>query len=720
MYYAHTLLGEKKEKWQSLEEHLKNVASLAAGFAGVFYAAKWGEIAGRVHDIGKTRPAFQKKLIENLPTREDHKGVGARLLKELNCPIGQILSYCVAGHHSGLPDATDQGNGKSLERLCNDADPLPEGVPNPLAGELLPGFPFGPKSVFHYSFFTRMIFSALVDADFLDTEQFMDSERAEWRESGPSLNVLSSVLDEHLSGFSSTGKINALRADILACCRANSERDPGLFTLTVPTGGGKTLTSMAFALDHALKHGLRRIVYVVPYTSIIEQNAQVFRDIFPAGSVVEHHSTFNEKRLDAEGYGENALAAKRHRLACENWDAPVVVTTSVQFFESLYSNKPSMCRKLHNLAKSVIILDEAQMLPTEYLDPCLRALEALALDYGSSVVLCTATQPALDKNDLACGLENLFEIAPDPLRMHREFRRTRLDYVGGKFLMDVADMMRSREQVLCIVNTRKRASELFDMVKDEDGACHLSALMCPTHRSRALDGIRAMLRSGNPCRLVSTQLIEAGVDVSFPEVLREIAGLDSIVQAAGRCNREGENKALALVRVFSPQEGVVQAFGKAAGSTKSVLRSEHGEDPFSPAAIREYFRETYWLENDKLDRKNILKELSDPSGDWFFAEASRRFRIIENDMVPLIVPYDERAERLVASLRHVDHPGGILRELQQYTVQVYANQLQALDDAGAIELVEDAYPVLREMSFYDERFGLTFPEEAPDSSAFVF
>ncbi len=720
MYYAHTLLGEEKDKWQTLEEHLNNVAALAADFAGAFHAAQWGEIAGRVHDIGKTRPAFQRKLIENLPTREDHKGVGARLLKELNNPPGQILAYCVAGHHKGLPDASDQGNGKSLERICRDADPLPEGVLNPLNGESLPNFPFGPRPVFHYSFFTRMLFSALVDADFLDTERFMDSERSGWRLSGPPLTVLSAALNERLSQFSSKGKINTLRAEILAHSRANAERDPGLFTLTVPTGGGKTLTSMAFALDHALKHGLRRIVYVVPYTSIIEQNAQVFRDIFPAGSVVEHHSTFNEDRLDIEDSGGKGLAAKRHRLACENWDAPVVITTSVQFFESFYSNKPSKCRKLHNLAKSVIILDEAQMLPAKYLDPCLRALEALVSDYGSSVVLCTATQPALDKNDLSCGLESSFEIAPDPLRMHNEFRRTRLQHVGEKSLMDVADMVRGCEQVLSIVNTRKRASELFDMVKDEDGACHLSALMCPAHRSKVLDGIRATLRSGSPCRLVSTQLIEAGVDVSFPEVLREIAGLDSIIQAAGRCNREGENKALALVRVFSPQEGVVRAFAKSAGSTESVLRSKYGEDPFSPAAIREYFRETYWLENDKLDRKNILKKLSDPSGNWFFAEASRRFRIIESDMVPVIIPYGERAEQLVDSLRYVEHPGGILRELQQYTVQVYANQLQALDDAGAIELVEDAYPVLREMSFYDERFGLTFPEEASDSSAFVF
>ncbi|GAB7024103.1 hypothetical protein JCM12178A_26620 [Salidesulfovibrio brasiliensis] len=490
-----------------------------------------------------------------------------------------------------------------------------------------------------------------------------------------------------------------------------------MFSLTVPTGGGKTLTSMAFALDHAKHHGLRRVIYVIPYTSIIEQNAAVFRIIFPDGSVVEHHSTFNEDALGDDAHESDAVM--RHRLACDNWDAPVVVTTNVQFFESLFSNKPSKCRKLHNLSKAVIVLDEAQMLPTQYLDPCLRALEELANNYGSSVVLCTATQPALNSSDLACGLKDVRELAPDPSRMHEAFARTRLEDSGEQSLSEIADMIRARERVLCIVNTRARASELFSMIKDEPGARHLSALMCPAHRTAVLSEIRTTLNAEEPCRVVSTQLVEAGVDVSFPEVIREMAGLDSIIQAAGRCNREGENEALAPVHVFTPKEGVVRAFATKAGCTGSVLRSENGANPFAPEAVREYFRQAYWLNSDRLDHKSIRKLLENPSGEWLFAEAAKRFRIIENEMIAVMIRYDEDADKLIDQLRYAKHHGGILRSLQQYTVQIYEGQFRALDRAGAVEMVLGEYPVLDAMKYYDKRFGLTFPAGAPDPADFV-
>lgn len=715
--YAHTKAGLEEPSWQSLEEHSKNVAALAARFADFYGAEAWGQAAGLVHDIGKSRPAFQRKLLDSSPAYEDHKGVGARLLKRLNSPFGQILAYCVAGHHGGLPDAVDYGNGKSLQLLCKGADDLPSGIENPLEKLRIPDFPFEPNSVFSCSFFTRMLFSALVDADYLDTERFMDEAKAAWRPEAFDFGQLSSSLDEYLSRFKPNSRINTLRSEILAHCRANAAMEPGLFSLTVPTGGGKTLTSMAFALDHAKRHGLRRVVYVIPYTSIIEQNAKVFRGIFSDGGVIEHHSTYKQDDADEGSY--ESPAAKRHRLACENWDAPVVVTTNVQFFESLFSNKPSKCLKLHNLSKSVIILDEAQMLPTEYLDPCLRAVEELATNYGSSVVLCTATQPALEKCDLVCGLDGVRELAPDPVRMHSAFARTRLEDCGEQSLPEVADMIREREKVLCIVNTRARASELFSMIQDEPGARHLSALMCPAHRTVALEAIRKDLAAGEPCRVVSTQLIEAGVDVSFPEVIREMAGLDSIIQAAGRCNREGERENLAPVHVFTPKEGVVRAFATKAGCTESVLRSDKGAEPFAPEAVREYFRQAYWLNSDRLDHKNIRKLLENPSGEWLFAEAAKRFRIIENKMIAVMIPYDEDADKLINQLRYAEHHGGILRSLQQYTVQVYDGQFRALDRAGAVEMVLGEYPVLRAMKYYDKRFGLTFPAGAPDASEFI-
>lgn len=713
--YAHTKENCDPEQWQPLSEHLQEVADRAAGFAEAFNAAEWGRIIGLTHDIGKHSKAFQNRLTGENKKSADHKGIGARLLSEWGGVVGRIGAYCIAGHHGGLPDYYGTEHGKSLEKLVQEAAALPDGVANPLEALQPPALPFALQHPFEAAFFTRMLFSALVDADFLDTERFMDPEKSSWRVPGPGLEELATALDRRLAGLDTSGPINALRTEILHHCRNKATLPPGLFTLTVPTGGGKTLTSMAFALDHARRHGLRRIVYVIPYTSIIEQNAQVFRDIFPSGSVIEHHSTFDARRCFAQE-GDNAresAQARRHRLACENWDAPVVVTTNVQFFESLFGARPSQCRKLHNLAGSVIILDEAQMLPVKFLDPCLRALEALVAHYGASVVLCTATQPALRREDFSCGLAGLDqgrELAPDPERLAEAFARTRLVEVGEKSLEDVADMVREREQVLCIVNTRRRAARLFELVRDEPGAQHLSALMCPAHRTERLARIREMLRRGEKCRVVSTQLVEAGVDVSFPEVIREVAGLDSIAQAAGRCNREGESRDRAPVSVFIPSEGIPRAFSTQAGHTGSVLRTKGAHDPFSPEAIRRYFKLHYWLESDRLDEKSILKKFSDVKGEWGFRSAAKGFRLIENTMVPMIIPRGAAAEGLVRDLRYTEHAGAILRRLQQYTVQIYAHEFEALEGAGAVEWIADAWPVLANLEWYDEALGLTFPD----------
>jgi CRISPR-associated endonuclease/helicase Cas3 len=720
--FAHTFEGKPVEDWQRLDEHLENVGSLAESLAGAFGASEWGRTAGLLHDAGKAKPEFQKKLHTGSRDKVDHKSVGAKLAADKLGPYGTLLGYCIAGHHGGLPNggyARAVDGSKSLEMLYEDAAEPTADMTERAAGVAPLAPPFPAMTPFQGAFFTRMLFSALVDADFLDTERFMTPEKSAARIQGPPLAALVEPLNRKLSQFSRGGRINSLRDEILKRCRSNASLEPGLFTLTVPTGGGKTLASMAFALDHAVRHGLRRVVYVIPYTSIIEQNAAVFADMFPAHSVVEHHSNFDADTFAKQDDGQSGQAL-RHRLACENWDAPVIVTTNVQFFESLHGAKPSRCRKLHNLAGAVIILDEAQMLPVKYLKPCLRALEELARNYGASVVLCTATQPALNKREeFPHGLEGLREIAPDPGRMHREFKRTRLADAGTQSLDAVAEMIRAREQVLCIVNTRDRASRLFALVADSAGAHHLSALMCPAHRSAALADIRTALGAGEPCRVVSTQLVEAGVDISFPEVLREMSGLDSITQAAGRCNREGDLDGLGTVTVFTPEEGVVPAFRMAAGNTQSTLR-RHGDDPFSPAAITEYFAETYWLRESQLDEKGILEHFADKRANWAFRDAACAFRLIENDMMPIIIPWNDTAHDLVKALRHAEHAGGILRRLQQYTVQVYRHQFAALDRAGAVELINGVYAVLADMDYYTTQYGLTFPERDFDAGAYIF
>lgn len=709
--YAHTKNNAGPEYWQELTDHLRNVAGKAAEFSEPFGGAEWGRIVGNLHDIGKCNPLFQQRLTGEYGGHADHKGAGAGLLDGRGTMFGRMTAYCVAGHHGGLPDYYGSENGRSLERVIKEAFQLPDDLASRACDFAEPELPFQPRNEFQCAFMTRMVFSALVDADFLDTEAFMNAEKSAWRTPGPSLDALTEALDRKLATFNQPGRINELRAEILAHCRGRADLDPGLFTLTVPTGGGKTLTSMAFALDHARLHGKRRIIYVVPYTSIIEQNARVFREIFPAESVIEHHSTFDVKNaFKSEDSACESAETRRHRLACENWDSPVVVTTNVQFFESLFACKTSKCRKLHNIADSIIILDEAQMLPVEFMDPCLRALEELAENYGASVVLCTATQPALRRDDFACGLEGLGdhrELAPDPKRMHAAFKRTELHDRGDMSLAEVADMVREREQVLCIVNTRARAAELFELIRDEVGARHLSAVMCPAHRSERLAEIRDMLAEGKPCRVVSTQLVEAGVDVSFPEVIREVAGLDSITQAAGRCNREGERDELAPVHIFNPVEGLARVFNGPACHTASVQRTN--KDPFSPEAITQYFKLHYWLQKDVLDKKHIMEDLGDNDGQWYFRKAAKKFRLIDSIMVPVIIPYAAQAEELVRSLQYAEHPGAILRELQQYTVQIYEHQFSALDAIGAIELVADTYAVLCRMEFYDDQFGLTVP-----------
>ena len=735
MLYAHTLEGRPPDQWQPLAEHLQKVAAGASSRAAVFGAADWGRQCGLSHDAGKALPDFQQRLLGTLRRLVDHKGPGARWLLEHGEAPGLLLAYCVAGHHGGLPDFHNSGRdgAASLRQLCARAVPLPE-VATPdadLVRVLQP--PFAPTP-FGLSFFTRLLFSALVDADYTDTEAFTQPAKAAERQKGasgaPPLEALATALDAHCAGFSPTGRVNVLRAAVLESCRKGAALAPGLFSLTVPTGGGKTLSSMSFALRHALAHGLRRVVYVIPYTSIIEQNARVFREIFPEGAVIEHHSNLDPRVLapgaDTDTVGESP-AARRHRLACENWDAPVVVTTNVQFFESLFAAKPSRCRKLHNLARSVIVLDEAQMLPTDYLLPCLRALEELAAHYGCSIVFCTATQPALayDPTEFKKGLRGAVrELAPDPTRLQRDLARTRLELLDEPLgLENLAGRLRQQGQVLCIVNTRQRAAELFRLLQDQPGARHLSALMCPAHRSRVLEDIRGQLREGAPCLTVSTQLVEAGVDVSFPRVFRELAGLDSLVQAAGRCNREGECDGLAPVTVFTPEGGVPRAFRYAADSAREVLR--HVADPFSPEALHRYFRTVYWKKEDSLDSKGILDLLSDPKGQWFFRSAAQAFHFIENAMLPIVIPYDATARELLAALPFAEHPRGILRQLQQYTVQVYEGQFQALDLRGALEWPETEQgdgaggcAVLADMDFYDERLGLVC--QAPTAEDFIF
>ena len=556
MTWAHSLANKPKECWQPLDAHLNGVAHLASTFASRFHSEEWARISALLHDLGKASCAFQNYLLRSneLQTADDdthaqrtnHSGAGAVLAQEKYGPLGRIFGYLVAGHHAGLPDWIGgvTPNGSLSNRLESSEDEL-DSVRSWLTHLNLPAKLPPPPCQFkeiEIHLWIRMLYSCLVDADYLDTERFMDPEKFEARRTFPELMSLApaffSMLDSMQQNAAQTD-VNAIRAEIRSYCENAAEQQPGFFSLTVPTGGGKTLSGTAFAMRHALKHGKRRIIYVIPYTSIIEQTADTLRKHFGNENVVEHHSNLEPESL-----------SKAARLATENWDAPVIVTTSVQFFESLMAAKSSRCRKLHNVVDSVVILDEVQLLPPELLEPCTDLMRQLVSNYGVSMVLCTATQPAFD------NLGPVAEIIPETARLAERLRRVRYALPNVRENVprtwdDIAKELQTHSQALCVVNTRRDCLELHGKIPP--GTIHLSASMCGAHRSAVIRDIKQKLKDGEPIRVVSTQLVEAGVDIDFPVVYRALAGLDSIAQAAGRCNREGKNSEGGTVVVFIPR-----------------------------------------------------------------------------------------------------------------------------------------------------------------------
>lgn len=556
-YYAHSLPEKPKEEWQSLEDHLKNVAKNAQCFADNFGAKEWGRCAGLLHDSGKATTAFQKRL-EGSPERVDHSTYGAKIAQKMGGRLGLLLSYAIAGHHGGIPDGGEQSPQLHF-RLKQNPSSSTEKLDILESCQKDIEFPFKlskDTGGFSLSFFTRMLFACLVDADFLDTEKFcapdIAKERTKNRQGGtlPHLQQkLKSYMKKILSSAEAT-HVNNLRRRILEQCKAKAKLPQQIFSLTVPTGGGKTLSSMNFALDHAVAHQLNRIIYTIPFTSIIEQNAGVFQTIFDREYVLEHHCNFKESDSPEEaGYN------RRRGLAAENWEPPIIVTTNVQFFESLFSNKPSKCRKLHNIARSVIVLDEAQAIPTEFLEPCLSALRELVAHYGCTIVLCTATQPAFDdKSSLRTSLPQIREIIDDPAQIFSKLKRTTVNTIGKKTDAEIAGLIDGEKQALCITSTKLQARSVFNLSKTETGIFHLSTNMYPEHRRQVLDQVKTRLKGKKRCLVVSTSLVEAGVDLDFPVVFRAAAGLDSIAQAAGRCNREGKMEGLGQVFIYEPEK----------------------------------------------------------------------------------------------------------------------------------------------------------------------
>lgn len=696
-YLAHIAQDGRQ---QTVSEHLNGTAELCADFAATFGAEDQGRLTGLAHDLGKYSAAFQRRL--NGGPKVDHSTAGAVECAKLD---QGCAAFAVAGHHGGLPDGGGQGDHWEDKTFCGRMRKAALGKLEPyevwqheirLSPAPQPAFSSWPEEMF----FTRMLYSCLVDADFLDTETFM-AGKAQARGGGESMEVLEDKLQSYVSGwFPPKTDLNRERSVMLERCMEQGEAlSPGLFTLTIPTGGGKTVASLAFALRHARTHGLRRVIYVIPYTSIIEQNAQVFRDILGDKNVLEHHSGVLYDIAD-EARPENARLAR----ATENWDMQVVVTTAVQFFESLFANRSSQCRKLHNLAQSVIIFDEAQMLPVPYLRPCVFAIAQLVKSYGVSAVLCTATQPALD------GV--FWEFLPDkpavelcpPDAFHPEiFRRVTFQRMGKLSWEAVAEQISGQQQALCIVNSRKSAQKIYNLL-DPEGAFHLSTLMYPAHRKAVLAEIRARLKDGLSCRVVSTSLIEAGVDVDFPAVFREETGLDSILQAAGRCNREGKRPAgESVVTIFQGETPPPALFEIPVAAGRQAL-NRYG-CPDNPEAIRCYFQELLNLKGpETLDQKNILTAME---RDYMpFRKIAERFHLIDSETKTIYIPLGE-GEQLIQRLRSGERGRALFRALGQYGVSIYPQHFEALDLAGDLEVLEDGSAVLTNLALYDSATGLS-------------
>lgn len=744
-YVAHVKQDDFSGEWlepHSLEEHLNKVARLSAAKSEEFQSSGWGMAAGLWHDLGKYRGAFQKYIrdasgyerenahIES-PQRVTHSTAGAvHAINQWPSVPGYIIAYLIAGHHAGLPDWS--GNRGSLQfRLQEAGAEYSEAMAAPIPEYVLranqPDVPASARSTDSISLWMRLLFSCLVDADFLDTESYMAPERVNQRGRLPQLSELHPVFFERMNQLQKAADdtpLNNTRKVIFDACQKNAAETPGIFSLTVPTGGGKTLASLGFALEHARLHDKSRIIYAIPFTSIIEQNAGVFRQFLGEEAVLEHHSS-----LDVDPGSENAGS----RLAAENWDAPLIVTTNVQLFESLFASRTSRCRKLHNLVNSIVILDEAQQIPRDFHEPITRAMQQMSDHFGVTWVLCTATQPDLGRQIdafggvLHTGLDNIREIIPSPaelaVRLERVVVEMPSDPDEKTSWESLAQQLTQEDCVLVVVNKRQDARMLYELLHDEGDTYHLSANMCAEHRSRILVEIRQKLserRAGSeaPLRVVSTQLIEAGVDVDFPVVYRAMAGLDSIAQAAGRCNREGRLESGRVV-VFQPEQLPPPGFlRQGAQVTLKLLRSGQLNEPLSPQAIQAFFSDLNTQgDRDKHGICGLLKAESSSDAPLAiqFREAADKFRLIDDKGIGVVVPFcpegdgETPVDQWLSMLEQDGSRKWVHRKLQRYSVTLPESLARQLYGMGAI--YERAGKFVVESSHYHPVWGV----QAPDS-----
>ncbi|MBY0249044.1 MAG: CRISPR-associated helicase Cas3' [Nitrospiraceae bacterium] len=801
---------------QSLEKHLLGVAEIAKRLASKIHLEHQGELIGLLHDLGKYSNEFQAYLksalglinqdedefvdAQGLKGKVDHSTAGAQLIWEelskqdvMGGIAGQVLALCIASHHSGLIDCLSSNANKPVEDIFtrragkrDDQSHLREAMskmdllinkrfrelasmPSLIGGieESIRKVARGEKSEivirFKIGLLVRVLFSCLIDADRVDTADFERPKAAKHRLNGQYTEwpLLIERLEKHLQGFTIRNPIDEIRRSISDHCRDGALRDKGVYTLTVPTGGGKTLASLRFALHHAERHKMDRVIYVIPFTSIIDQNAKVVRDILELTKdargrvVLEHHSNLTPEQ---QGW--------REKMLTENWDAPVVFTTSIQLLEALFGGGTRGARRMHQLANAVLIFDEIQTLPVNCVHIFCNAMNFLVEHCGSTVVLCTATQPLLNlvdpskgalkftkKDDLMLDVKGLFD---DLKRVDVLNRRKPGGWTDEEIAqLALSEVVQSRS-CLVIVNTKNSAQILYRLCREATGiqAFHLSTSMCPAHRKEILDKIRKLLDDKSPVLCVSTQLIEAGVDVDFGAVIRYTAGLDSIAQAAGRCNRNGKQKdadgnpKAGRVHVVNPVVENVDGLedilcGKSIAErllddVKAGIE-DFGDNLIGPKAIERYFEDFFFARHQEMDypvsaqtvgRDDTLLNLlsinslaMDEYGRNYgtapniylrqsFMSAARAFKVIDAPTQGIIVPYGEAGRDLIndlCSAFEVEKQFELLRRAQQYTVNVFPQDLERFQKAGAVHEIQKGVDILylSDTRYYNQSFGLS-------------
>ncbi|MGF1603414.1 MAG: CRISPR-associated helicase Cas3' [Thermosynechococcaceae cyanobacterium] len=710
-FAAHTP-PDGSDQWHDLKEHLQEVGAGTQNAANKFGAAILGQYTGLWHDLGKYNPDFQSYLEQCHAASQSnddrklkgspHAIYGARLAWDLlkQTPLAPIIY----GHHAGLPEMNHMKSQlvdpefeeryqvvlQEAQQALGAFSPEVDACNTILRNIYNDAYDYK----LDYELLTRLLFSCLVDADYLDTEEHFDPQQTAQRQQAATVAELWPKLEAAQTDLlATTGAtatpVNQIRAEVYDACLSTAELTPGVFRLAVPTGGGKTRSGLAFALKHAVKWGCDRIIVAVPYTSIIEQTVKVYRGIFGDTAVLEHHSAANTDQFYENKKDETNDDARQQyaqaRLATQNWDAPLIVTTTVQLFESLFANRPSKCRKLHNIVNSVIILDEVQTLPIGLLKPIVSLLQGLCDRYHVSVVLCTATQPALEGNTPYLeGFKDIRDIvSPDVARQHfKTLQRVNyeIQLQGWSWEQLTEDAIsHQHQQALIVLNTRKDALSVLDTFATntefvaEDDIFHLSTLLCGKHRREVLAEVRTRLKEGQPCLLVSTQVVEAGVDIDFPAVYRALGPLDRIVQAAGRCNREGKSEQGRVV-IFQPEEGKVPPgeYKAAVDETALLLRREE-LDLHDPSIFSEYFQHLYQQGTDKYEIQALRRSLNFPA-------VSKEFRLIKDETTSVVIRYDDQVSDQIRQIQRRGIFASDYRALQPYTVSLRDQEFRKAKD----------------------------------------